>query len=384
MSSVTKQRGTLTRLAVIHFLPLEKYPPAMNLLNMLAKERRLRIDVYTTHVGDSPEFKIANDQVRIYRFGSSGNSRRTTSNLVSYFQFYGGCLGRLALTGPRLVMYFDSISFLPAYYYKKYLNKACTLFAHYHEYMSPAEYLNGMKLVRLAHHREREMYSGMKWISHTNEERLKDFQKDEGITNSSALRVMPNYPPASWQVKANPEPQTPIRFVYVGALSLDTMFTRQVCEWMEQQAGAATFDIYSSNMTAEAREYLLDGHLQYTRYCGSVDYFHLPEILRQYNVGLILYTGHIPNYINNAPNKLFEYYVSGLDVWFPEHMVSSKLYSTNRTYPQVRAVNFNTLDGIRITDFVDRTNLTFEMNDYSLEKSTGNFLQEIEKLIDAA
>ena len=56
-----------------------------------------------------------------------------------------------------------------------------------------------------------------------------------------------------------------------------------------------------------------------------------------------MYNGHIPNYTFNAPNKLFEYAVCGLDVWFPDQMISSMQYTTSGSYPEILAKNFQSL-----------------------------------------
>ena len=50
---------------------------------------------------------------------------------------------------------------------------------------------------------------------------------------------------------------------------------------------------------------------------GAISQSDFPLIISQYQIGLVLYKGHIPNYIYNAPNKLFEYLACGLDVWYP-------------------------------------------------------------------
>lgn len=52
---------------------------------------------------------------------------------------------------------------------------------------------------------------------------------------------------------------------------------------------------------------------------SGINYSDLPGVIRAYDVGVILYNGHIANYVFNAPNKLFEYLACGLDVWSPSN-----------------------------------------------------------------
>src|SRR6202043_3312153 len=98
--------------------------------------------------------------------------------------------------------------------------------------------------------------------------------------------------------------------------------------WIIQQDGRATWDIYSDNITEDAKVFLKSLNPELVRFQGRVNYFRLPGILRNYHTGVILYNGHIPNYIFNAPNKLFEYWACGLDVWFPEIRKSTMFYAT--------------------------------------------------------
>ena len=53
------------------------------------------------------------------------------------------------------------------------------------------------------------------------------------------------------------------------------------------------------------------------------------------------------NYIYNEPNKFFEYYSSGLDVWFPKEMLAMKPnieYDYRPSVIEVDYENFKSLD----------------------------------------
>jgi hypothetical protein len=169
-----------------------------------------------------------------------------------------------------------------------------------------------------------------------------------------------------------------LRIVYVGALSLDTMYTREFGDWVAQQAGKVNWDIYSDNITPEARDYVLsfaDGVIKFRK---GVDYYSLPGILSGYDVGVILYNGHIPNYVYNAPNKLFEYLACGLDVWFPAVMKGCMPFVTDGVWPRVLAVDFNRLDVMDIAAAVSRQGLEYAAPHHYAEEALRPLLESIQ------
>ena len=85
-----------------------------------------------------------------------------------------------------------------------------------------------------------------------------------------------------------------------------------------------------------------------------VDYEQLPGVLRKYDIGVVLYNGHIPNYVHNAPNKLFEYLVCGLDVWFPDVITGSLEFVRDKDFPKVSAIDFTILKDFKLTTAIER------------------------------
>jgi len=159
----------------------------------------------------------------------------------------------------------------------------------------------------------------------------------------------------------------PLKIIMVGALGFDTMYVKEFAEWIIQQNGKAIWDIYSLTISDEAKSYLESLHTNYITLKGSVEYKKLPAVFKNYNVGVILYKGHIPNYIYNAPNKLFEYHVNGLDVWFPEQMVGAFSYIKTDSYPKILPVNFEKLSDLKTKDLINRGGLQFIIRKYSSE-----------------
>jgi hypothetical protein len=355
---------------ILHFQPLEAYPPIMNLLNFLSKEQGgRRIEVITTRAANSvlPEYR-APGNIPIKRAGRTGLSMPAASRYFNYLLFNSYCLLRLLIARPDRVLYYETLSSYPPYLYKRFVNRKAQLFIHYHEYTSREEYRTGMKLQAFFHKREQMLYSRASWISHTNEERMKMFTEDESLGPLHTRHLLPNYPPRSWAAGDRSRTGSPIKFVYAGALSMDTMYTRQFAEWIEKKKGAATWDIYSTNISESARSYLQGLNSEFIRLHDGVDYFALPDILRSYHVGVILYNGHIPNYIYNAPNKLFEYLASGLDVWFPDVMKGARPYITRDTYPKVVEVDFTRMDGVDMEHLLLRTGLQYKPSEFYAEE----------------
>ncbi len=336
---------------IIHFGPPEWYPPLQNLIRLLEKEQpSVPILVLTTLDAGSKldTFQSEESFIVIKRLGRSGGVISKPGRLFNYLFFYAGCSWFLLLNRPATVLYFETLSAFPAWLYKKFIRPRAAIMAHYHEYSTPQAYAGGMWLVRGFHKLEGWLYPRLAWLSHTNQQRLELFLKDISPIITPNPQVLPNYPPASWNGPASKQPiarrnEDPLRLVYVGALSLDTMHTIAMAEWVQRQEGRVCWDIYSYNHSGEAAAYFRNKKYNNIRLLDGVNYDSLPGILHQYDVGLVLYNGHILNYVYNAPNKLFEYLACGLDVWYPNEMIGCYEYDS-AYFPRVVRLDFTNLD----------------------------------------
>jgi len=322
----------MSRVAIIHFQPLELYPPVQNLLQFLESypvEKKL---VVYSNSGDNQLrlFSSGLSNIRIVRIGKTYNGMKALNRYYNYLLFNIGCLSRLIRLKPEKVFYYETISSFPAFLYKRFFNSKVEVLVHYHEYTSPAEYNSGMKLVKLFHWFEKWLYPKAGWVSHTNEYRMQHSISDLKPVVITNPHVLPNYPSKSWYAKPKDDIEFPIKIVYVGAFSLDTMFAKEFAEWVNEQNGKIIWDIYSLNITQEATNYFTALASSYINIKPGVNYHELPSLLKNYDVGIILYNGHIPNYVYNAPNKLFEYLACGLDVWLPREMTGSLKYVTGK------------------------------------------------------
>lgn len=333
----------MTKIAIVHFQPLEKYPPVMNLIRVLAERKSddQVIDVFTTE-GDGGKQLLTAAGIRIHRLWRWNTQWSRSQRLRHYFSFHRKTLRLLLREKAAKVLYFETLSAGAPCLYQQLKGHQCELYIHYHEYTSPAEYQSGMFIGRWLHQLERKFYTQAKWISHTNAYRMDLFRRDLGGKALPSERILPNFPPQHWGAASGSADVGHQRtaFVYVGALSVETMYVQSFAEYVQQRPMDCFWDIYSDNITPATRTYIESLQAENIRFLGGVEYDRLPAILPRYQIGVILYKGHIENYIFNAPNKLFEYLACGLDVWFPKEMIGCKPYITEGVFPAVAEVNF--------------------------------------------
>ncbi len=361
----------MRKLAIIHFSPIELYPPVLNWINFLAgrQEPGLQVRVFTMHPGGTVRpFMTGSDDIKIFRFGKSG--KKGVYAYLNYLVYYCATSLQLIKWLPDTILYYETLSSFPALFFKECIRRKSSLFIHYHEYTSKNEYRQGMRLSRWLHRREEKLYYRAEWISHTNSDRINLFKKDLETENLLPIYSLPNYPPANWLAagKVKSTINLPVKFVYVGALSLDTMYTREFAEWVLKQTGKVVWDIYSDNITQEAREYLESFKNNLISFRGGINYYSLPDRLSGYDIGLILYKGHIENYVYNAPNKLFEYLACGLDIWFPDVMKGCLPFVTSGVYPKVSAFDFKDLSKLDLLSVVGRRALQYAPNVFYAEE----------------
>jgi hypothetical protein len=359
------------KLAIIHFSPLEIYPPIMNWLRFLENQAvvPLRVVVYTRAAGpEMPEFMLASGNIIIKRLGGGGK-KSAIPRYFDYLRFYSFTLLSLLRRVPGTILYYESLSAFPAIWYRRLGHWKTRIFAHYHEYISPKEYAAGMVINHEAHRLEKYVYPQFKWISHTNSDRMELFRKDNKNIRDEQVHILPNYPPLSWAKPGfRKKDQAVARFVYVGALSLGNMYTVEFAQWIIAQNGKAEWGIYTNNITEEAKAYIESLTTSHIYFWGSVDYFHLPHQLEDYDAGVILYKGTTANYVYNAPNKLFEYIACGLDVWFPAIMKSCYPYITDNTYPQVRAIDFDSMHEVNPGEVFHKDGMQYKPSSYFCER----------------
>ena len=313
------------RLTVIHWLPLEQFPPARNLLEYFAADSRFQVVAGTSiRTGEQQPVELHAVTIRRAVFPAARNSR--LKRLWQFAALVWLLLLTLFTSRPDAVLYIEPHSALPVAIYLLF-NRSARLLIHYHEYRELSHYRDrGNAIARLGHWLEcRFLYRRTEWISHTNQDRIRMFLEDHPWLPPGLLRAMPNYPPKSWLTAlqvVKPAPSGPLRLVYVGALSLHDTFIRPLVEWVVRAGPERVqLDLYAGNLDRAAKEFIEHMTSPAVRFFPEgLPYLRLPPVLATYDVGLILYRGNTRNYKYNAPNKLFEYLLCGLDVWYPRQM----------------------------------------------------------------
>lgn len=370
------------QVSIIHFQPIEQYPPIQNLLTLLNKIEDIHFNIITTS-SNYPIFPQLNSNIYIHYIDPQPSSRRSWVRIWSYIKFNLIALYKLFKYKPKTILYYESYSALPAILYK-YIFRRTKLMLHYHEYHDLDWYFNGMKTVKFYNYLEKRIaYKKAIWISHTNDARLNMFLTENHIAfNAQKHFTVPNYPLSSWAAKLSKSNHNfiefPLKIVYVGSFSsFDTLYIKEVTEWVKRQRGNVKLDIYYHSTTEIVLNYIKNQNQTNIRLLGHLDYSQLPYILNQYQVGLILYKGAHPNFIYNAPNKLFEYLACGLDVWYPEEMIGCHTYDNAIEWPKVLRLNFNVLNDYLLEDLMKRVNKNSRKIDYTYESVTKELITNL-------
>jgi len=374
---------TSSSIVIIHFQPLELYPPVCNLLDYLTKNSQDKIIVITTENRKDtqlPLYRNISKQILIKRTPAIVST--SSLRLWHYLFFYLKGLQILLKNQPDSILYFDTISSWPALMYKKIKAKV-KLLAHYHEYCSPQEYATNMFLVKRMHKQETKMYSdSYHWISQTNEVRLQKMIRDNHLENvgRAVFHTMPNYPSRYWaRRKTNYGTSEKLRLVYVGSLGYDTMYLKELTEWILQNKNQFTLDLYSHNIDDKASAFLGSLQADNVQFHGAVNYRELAGVLANYDVGLVIYKPVSDNWIQNAPNKVFEYLACGLDVWFSKTMRFCLSLATKETFPKIIPVDFENLEDVDFKKAVTREGLLHKETHFFYENIYPDILAALTK-----
>jgi len=428
----------MNKIAVLHYMPLEYYPPITNLLDYIVTEHAERLqsvkvyscrnvngrkDYWPIHQeGYGPivqqedntldreikkektkeekikknqrkkkkeKFVIAPSLLSIKRSPFPQKKDNSLVRLFKYLHYNIFTLVALIFYSPDTLLYYESYSAWPAYIYTRFINPKCRIFIHNHEYSSKEWYAHTMKQLRYYHQLEKKwLYPRAQWISQTNSDRLNFFHEDHPYLKKEQLNIMPNYPPHSWnkgkekrknaktkelvtinnQLRANNQQPETIKLVYVGSLSFQSTYLKELCEWVNSQDGKIQFDIYAYNLYNDVKAYLKQFNSpSITYFEEGIEYNNQPNVLANYDVGLILYKAHNQNFTYNAPNKLFEYLACGLDIWYPNVLQGPIPYLTKSTYPKVIPVDFENLTYFNWQKAIDKDNCVYKPSEYFCE-----------------
>lgn len=375
------KNSSLKRVYIIHLLPLEYYPPITNLLNILSKDKLVKTAVFSTKNNKyRPCFQTKN--IQISRTNYPGYQKNIILKFWSFFTYVFLPLWQIIVFKPHVLMYYEPHSALPAYLYKRFFNPRVKLFIHHHEYYAPEEFQDpAMRFVRFFHKLETTfLYKKAAWISQTNSHRLDFFSKDHPYVPKSILFSLANYPPLSWakSLKKRSKIKGPIKLLYIGALSFENTYIREIVTFVRNNPNSIKLDIFSFNMHNDVLSWLQSESIEnISLNAFGIPYDQIPKMASSYNVGLVLYKGHNINYQYNAPNKLFEYLVCGLDVWVPKELLGCKAYLNSQTRPFVLDVNYNNLSMANFNSIIEENSVGDNFIQYNAEDEAIKLLQQI-------
>ena len=375
------KNSSLKRVYIIHLLPLEYYPPITNLLNILSKDKLVKTAIFSTKNNKyRPRFQTKN--IQISRTNYPGYQKNIILKFWSFFTYVFLPLWQIIVFKPHVLMYYEPHSALPAYLYKRFFNPGVKLFIHHHEYYAPEEFQgSAMRSVRFFHKLETTfLYKKAAWISQTNSYRLDFFSKDYPYVPKSTLFSLANYPPLSWakSLKKRSKIKGPIKLLYIGALSFENTYIREIVTFVRNNPNSIMLDIFSYNMHNDVLSWLQSESIEnISLNAFGIPYGQIPKIASSYDIGLVLYKGHNINYQYNAPNKLFEYLVCGLDVWVPKELLGCKAYLNSQTRPFVLDVNYNNLSMANFNSIKEENSFGDSLIQYNAEDEAIKLLQQI-------
>jgi hypothetical protein len=348
-------------LALIHFQPLEHYPPVMNCIRDMEEAKVSELKIFSSH----SKKNWFSSSYTIYRLGNYTTSRWSRYWTYLYFNFISFFF--LCYYRPRKVLYYETYSAWPVYWYKK-LFPSVNVFIHFHEYLTEREKNESSAYYKYLLKKETELLKSAYWISHTNEDRMEFFQQDYPFIQKNQCYVFPNYPPADWAmrtqlIRTNRHVSAIKRMVYVGALGFDTTYIKELVDWLAKHQETYTLDIYCNNIEDDVLKYLNKLNFPNISLCKAVSYYELPDLLATYDIGLVLYKGIINNHIYCVPNKIYEYLVCGLEVFCSRELFTTAEFKMKFAIDNLHIINFDDLASSQFDIFDDS-----ERKYYSFEK----------------
>ena len=304
----------------------------MNLISdVLSQHLEYKISVFTS-INSSPYKGLNYSNVKIFRFGSVSENSVIRYIFYIIYNLIGALM--LLLTRPDVVLVYESLSIFPAYIYAKFF-PGKKIHIHYHEYVSLPEKEVASRYMKFLYDCEEELLRKCS-ISQTNDDRKNLFLKDYSYLKLEGVSVYPNMPPNSWwrdygQFK-RPREGGKIKLVYVGVLDAETMYLEEILRLVSKKPNDLELTILSQDISESANKLISRFQSENILLKTALDYYDLPKELIKHDIGLVLYKGHIPNYVFNVPNKVFEYLSCGLQVVFDKAMLTLLKSNLNGAY----------------------------------------------------
>ena len=177
------------KVAILHQLPLEYYPPVTNALTYFSQFTDIQtLAISCENEKGRPAFHNERVQTQRLRFGRRADSfyRRWRCSL----NWHWHAAKALAQFAPDVVLYYEPHSALAAFLYYRWFKGTARLFVHHHEYYAPEDYRKrGNRLTRLNQYFEfRYLLPRADWVSQTNSDRLRLFHANNPMIAENKLQ----------------------------------------------------------------------------------------------------------------------------------------------------------------------------------------------------
>jgi len=370
------------KIAFVHILPLEDYPPATHIIDFFSKHFEEILVISSNNNFGRKEYK--NQKLKINRIIYPGYEKTKLKKILRSLTTLVYSVWKLLIFKPDVIIYVEPHSALSVYFYMRYINPNVELIIHNHElYLDSDFQKTGMRSLRLTHKMEKRfLYKKAKWISQTNKNRLNYFREENTNLSNEVLKTLANYPPSHWQYKIKKEKKNTekTRLVYVGVLSFENTYIKEIVEFVSKHNKSFDFTIYCYNASPEIRTYLKKQQDNIMFVESGIAYHDIPVNLSMFDVGLILHKGHNSNYVYNAPNKLFEYLACGLSVIFPEQIIGCHEYIREEKLPFIKSLNFQDLNIKTVKKIIsDESTSEFQPTSYYCEKELSKLIAFINR-----
>ncbi|MFC1795956.1 hypothetical protein ACFL1V_02530 [Pseudomonadota bacterium] len=337
------------KIAYLHNLPLEYYPPASNFLDLAGQSKEAEVRVFTTH-NRKQRKEYESEAIKITRSNPPDPQAFAPWRLLVALWWHLRTAISLLSLRPDAIIYVEPHSAIAAYLYCRFFQGSARLFIHHHEFYELENYDRpGMRMPRLGNHLERSyLFQRAVWISQTNMDRLRLAKRDNPDISSSVWNILPNYPPQTWAERTPARFQqamrSPLRLIYVGSASFEDTYIEEIVRWAAAFPEQVELHVCGYNVAPDVWDWLAKEQFANVSYdARGYVYEDLPSVLETFDIGLVLYKGNTTNFIYNVPNKVFEYLQCGLDVWYPVEMAAIRNFQF-QSPDSLRELNFARLN----------------------------------------
>jgi hypothetical protein len=326
-------------ISIVHFQPLEVYPPVMNVINSMVLQS-FNAQVISTPCSYGSCF--TNNNIELLRI-----NRRFGNLLGRYFwylQFAIQGFWNILKFRPNVILYYESYSVFPVFLYS-FLFTDTRIFIHYHEYESLVERNAASGYSKFLFFLERSLIQKAVWVSQTNADRKLLFLAVHRNLNVNKFRIFPNFPSRNWIINGVSQQKKRdkelLRILYVGSLGMDTTYISEFLKWVEEQKGKVIFTIISQKIKPNVQALISNCNRIWVNQIENMSYQDLPSEICKHDIGVVLYSGHIPNFVYNVPNKVNEYLACGLNVWYSDVLISTRKFAQENPQYPLYSVDFS-------------------------------------------